>query len=361
MTSGIKNLLIFNLATDVDDRNLSFTTAWIASLAKRVEHIYVISMRVGTIDLPANVKVFSVGHERGYGKLHRLFRFWRLLGGVLKNYPVDACFSHMMPIFSTLGCLLLRAYRVPLVTWYSHPKRNLWVKCAALVSDRLVTSLPSAFGGIRCAKLAMIGQGIDVDLFCPDRSVTREKFILCAGRISRVKRLETLISAFILIHRDYDPSIKLVIVGPTISDDDRCYREELGVQMARFGVESSVEIIEGVVRAELPALYRRAHVHVNLTPPGFADKVALEAMSCGTPSLMANTDLRETLGTFQDILLFRVDDPEGLAKKIIHILDLPAERYALLSAYVREQINVHHCLDTLCSRVATILSDLRAN
>jgi glycosyltransferase involved in cell wall biosynthesis len=47
---------------------------------------------------------------------------------------------------------------------------------------------------------------------------------------------------------------------------------------------------------ELVDWYRRCAVHVNLTPAGFGDKVALEAMSCGALCIVANEGYRETLG-----------------------------------------------------------------
>ena len=54
-------LLVFNLATDVDDPILGFTTHWIRALARRVEAVQVITMRAGRLDLPNNVRVDSVG------------------------------------------------------------------------------------------------------------------------------------------------------------------------------------------------------------------------------------------------------------------------------------------------------------
>src|SRR2546428_2863676 len=39
-------ILLFNLATDSDDPILGFTTRWIKALAKHVERIHVITMRV---------------------------------------------------------------------------------------------------------------------------------------------------------------------------------------------------------------------------------------------------------------------------------------------------------------------------
>jgi len=77
-----------------------------------------------------------------------------------------------------------------------------------------------------------------------------------------------------------------------------------------------------VPRHELPAHYQRCAVHVNLTPAGFGDKVAWEAMSCGRPCLVANEDLRETLGRHEGDLLFH--DADDLAGKLEHLLAKPA-------------------------------------
>ena len=56
-------LLWFNLATDVDDPVLGFTSRWIQAIATKVERIHVITMRAGRIELPENVRCDSVGKE----------------------------------------------------------------------------------------------------------------------------------------------------------------------------------------------------------------------------------------------------------------------------------------------------------
>ena len=70
-------------------------------------------------------------------------------------------------------------------------------------------------------------------------------------------------------------------------------------------IAARVTFAPGVPPAELPDWYRRCAVHVNLTPTGFGDKVAWEAMACGRPCLVANDDVVETLGRHADELLFR--------------------------------------------------------
>ena len=95
-------LLLFNLATDADDPILGFATRWIGALAERVEFIHVITMRVGRLDVPANVRVYSVGKEKGYSEPRRVIEFYRLLFRILREDRIDACFSHMIPIFTVL-------------------------------------------------------------------------------------------------------------------------------------------------------------------------------------------------------------------------------------------------------------------
>ena len=102
-------LLIFNLATDLDDPVLGFTSHWIRALAERVDFIHVITMRTGRVEMPQNVRVESIGKEKGYGKPRRVKEFYRVLRRVLRDEQIDICFSHMLPLFTVLAAPLLKA------------------------------------------------------------------------------------------------------------------------------------------------------------------------------------------------------------------------------------------------------------
>ncbi|WP_337288312.1 hypothetical protein [Candidatus Methylomirabilis sp.] len=160
-------LLLFNLATDADDPILGFATLWIAALVKRMERIHVITMRAGRIEVPANVRVYSVGKERGYSEPRRAIEFYRHLLQVLRHDRIDICFSHMVPIFTVLAAPVLKTKGIPIVTWYAHPSLTWTLKLAHHVSDRMVTSVPTAYPH-RNDKLVVVGQGIDMELFCPN-------------------------------------------------------------------------------------------------------------------------------------------------------------------------------------------------
>src|SRR5947207_1803808 len=160
-------LLLFNLATDEDDPILGFATRWIRALAAVVDFIHVVTMRMGKLDLSDNVRVYSVGKEKGYSEPRRVVEFYRILARILRQHNIDVCFSHMIPLFTVLGGPILKAKRIPIVTWYAHPKVTRILKIAHRLSDRMVASLPTAYPYSQ-DKLTTIGQGVDTKLFSPE-------------------------------------------------------------------------------------------------------------------------------------------------------------------------------------------------
>jgi len=349
--------LLFNLATDVEHPILGFSTQWIRELAARVGSIDVITMRAGVIDVPSNVRVHSVGKEHGYSEPRRVLEFYRHLFRILRTQRIDGCFSHMMPPFSVLGGPILRARRIPLVTWYAHPNLTLWVRLAHFFSNKMVTSLPHAYP-YRKDKLSVIGQGIDTALFAPSpTAVLSDDLVLCAGRISRVKNHPTLLRAAAFLRIPF----RLVILGATAGADDEIYARELKQLASELGLEDSVTFASPVPRGELPEHYRRCAVHVNLTPAGFGDKVAWEAMSCGRPCLVANDDFRETLDRYEKELLFRGGDPTDLAGKLRSLLNRTSAQRNEIGLYLREQVERLHSLPRLATRVLDELQPLRPN
>ena len=219
-------LLWFNLATDVDDPVLGFTSRWTQAIATKVERIHVITMRAGRIELPENVRCDSVGKEAGYSRPRRIVEFYRILLEVLRNEPVDACFSHMFPLFTVLAAPLLRPKGVPIVTWYAHPSLTLQLRLAHRLSDQMVTSLPSSYP-YDPDKLRVLGQGIDTDWFAPDKTRPQlPALILCAGRLSPVKDHVTLLKAVAIAPTTFSRAIP--------SDDSRQPGEAFGRRLSEL-------------------------------------------------------------------------------------------------------------------------------
>ncbi len=338
-------LLLFNLVTDADDPILGFTTHWVRELAGRVRSIEVVTMRRGRVDVPGNVRVHSAGAERGYSRPRRVLEFYRILFNVLRR-GVDGCFAHMMPEFAILSGPVLRAQGIPLVTWYAHPSLHWRVKLAHLFSNQMVTSLPNAYPWKK-DKLTVIGQGVDTALFAPDGSTAEEDLVLCVGRISPVKNHATLLRAAAMLRRP----VSIVILGKAAGAADEEYLAGLRRLADERGIAGRVRFELPVPVDQLPTRYRRCAVHVNLTPAGFGDKVAWEAMACGRPCLVANPDFVETLGCHADELLFRVNDVDDLASKLDGLLGRSTAERDEIGGYLRAQVQRLHSLPRLAERV----------
>jgi glycosyltransferase involved in cell wall biosynthesis len=350
-------LLLFNLATDEDDPVLGFTSAWIRALAARCVSVHVITMRAGRLALPANVEVRSVGKERGHSIPRRIAAFYRLLLRVLREQRIDACFSHMMPVFSVMAAPLLRARGIPLVTWYAHPSLTRTLKLAHRFSDRMVASLPTAYP-YRADKLIVIGQGIDTDLFSPGGPEADPRLLLSVGRLSPVKDHPTLIEAAARLHAEGE-SFRLAVVGGPAGAGDESYAAELRARAEARGLGGLVEWVGPRPPAALPEWYRRCAAHVNLTRTGSGDKSALEAMSCGRPSVLANEGFRDVLGRHAGALWFPQGDAAALAARLRALLRrTPADR-ARIGRDLRARVVADHGLPGLAARLLQVLGDER--
>jgi len=348
-------LLLFNLATDEDDPVLGFTSAWIRALAAHCDAVDVITMRAGRLVLPAHVRVRSVGKERGYSVARRVGEFYRLLFAALRGPRIDGCFSHMMPAFSVLGGPVLRAKGIPLVTWYAHPSLTRTLRLAHHLSDRMVSSLPTAYP-YRTDKLTMVGQGIDTGLFSPAGREADPPMLLCVGRLSPVKDHRTLIDAAARLHATGE-RFRLAVLGGPVTPGDELYARELRGRAEARGIGALVDWVGPVAPIDTVGWYRRCAAHVNLTRTGSGDKSVLEAMSCGRPSLAANEGFRETLGPHADRLVFPRADADALADRLRAVLRLtPADR-ARLGQDLRARVAERHALDRLARRLIEVLGE----
>ena len=286
-------LLLFNLATDADDPILGFTTRWIRALAERVDFIHVITMRSGRLDLPANVRVYSVGKEKCFSEARRAVEFYRHLFRIVRERErFDACFSHMIPIFSVLAAPVLRLNGTPIVTWYCHPGLSWTLKLAHHLSRRMISGLSTSYP-YRLDKLIVVGHGIDTELFTPaDMGLAQEDppVILCVGRLSPAKDHPTLLKAVWMFRQSSSQPFRVVIVGGPARPSDDAYMRLVQKQVKDLGLGDTVSFERAVAMERLPYWYRRCAVHVNLAPIGSGDKVALEAMACGAPTVVANVD-----------------------------------------------------------------------
>ncbi len=276
------NLLIFNLAVDKEHAVLAFSTDWINALSKKADKVSVITMRVGEIKVNDNVKVYSVGSEKGYSKVKRAFLFYKLLFKIIRNDRIDACFSHMMPLFSIMGGLVLKLLRKRHVLWYAHGKLNWKVKVADKLVDNIITS--SSHGcRLNSPKVKIIGQGIDIQKM---RMKTFDGFkkpiqLLFVGRLTPTKNIHLLVKVMKKIDVSYASQAILTIVGNALSETDQQYVDEVKRYVSDENIGHIVKFIGHVPFEKIESYYKKANVFINPSNTGSMDKTVLEAMATG--------------------------------------------------------------------------------
>jgi glycosyltransferase involved in cell wall biosynthesis len=352
-------LLLFNLAMDADDPVLGFAIRWIEVLAQHVTSIDIITMRSGRFELPGNVRVYSVGKEKGYSKPRRGIEFYRILWKLLNTKRYEGCFAHMMPLFALMAAPLLRLKRIPIVLWYTHKSVTPILHLATLVVDRIVTASQESFR-IPSKKVRIIGHGIDTDRFVPGDTPSSPSCpftILTVGRLSPIKRVDLLIEAIGILHqKNPEFPVCLKLVGGPLTEKDHGYVTQLKKQVAQHQLQDVVSFVGNVPFREVVACYQQADCFVSMSNTGAIDKAVLEAMSCGL-TVIVNQAFADVLGE-ELAKTWVVDwDDEPLCDRLLHLMSLSASERQSLGEKLRAIVVRDHTLKNLCQRV---LAELEA-
>ena len=356
------NVLIFNLRHDADDGVLGFTTDWVNAIARRCDQVVVITMAMGTLRLEPNVTVYSVGMEKGRGKIRRLFTFYALLWNVLRRRRIDACFAHMNHTFSTIGAPLLKAFRVPTLLWYAHKSVTRRLRAAEKLVDAVVTSSPTGFQ-LPSRKLTVIGQGIDTDRFSPpldEVESPRRIRLLSFGRISRIKRLEIILQALGKL-RETEPGVdfECLIAGDPLNPDGEAYWSELQAEARALGLEGRVRFAPGVPYHQAQHIFAQADIFLNPGDTDSVDKTGLEAMSCAVPMITSNIAFKDIIRPdMQPFTIVPKNEPATLAAAIATMAHWPRERLQAFGLEARRTVVEEHSLDSLANKIVAALTAL---
>ncbi|PKL49701.1 MAG: hypothetical protein CVV42_05030 [Candidatus Riflebacteria bacterium HGW-Riflebacteria-2] len=285
------NLLLFNMKMDTDDGVLGFTTDWVNELAGHFDKVFVITHTAGKIQVSENVRVYSVGREKGYNELHRVFEFYRLLRGILRHHQIDYCFIHMIQIFAVLAAPVLKWHGIPMTMWYGHQATPLSLHLAHALVDKVVTSTESGFQ-IPSNKKACVGQGITESKF-PLRLFRKKKqpyMLVNVSRLSPSKNIHALLDAVALFANKHGKnSIRLYLIGDALNERDCRYKADLDEMVKNQGMEDNVVFCGSVPHAKVCEYLSACDLSTNMAPAeGSVDKAALEAMAMGVPIVLQN-------------------------------------------------------------------------
>ncbi len=272
-------LLITTQTVDMHNPGLGFFHHWLEVFAPRFESIEVICLSEGTHALPANVRVHSLGKEKGGNRFQYITRFLSLVWKLRNNY--DAVFVHMNPEYVLLAADIWLLTRKRVAIWYNHEVGSLALRLAAPVASVIFHTSPYAYTA-RYKKAVRMPAGIDTTLFSP-ASVVRDPFgVYFQGRVSKAKRVHVLLAALRRL-RDRVPA-SVTVVGP----EDASYVTHLRHEYNDLIDAGALRFLGPKKNEETPALYSAHAVAINLTADGNFDKTVLEAAACETPVIVSS-------------------------------------------------------------------------
>jgi len=338
-------LLIITQKIDKSDDVLGFFHLWVRHLSKKAYNICVIANYVGEYDLPKNVKIFSLGKEKGYGKLRRYLLFLKHLLGALPG--CDGVFAHMCPEYVLAMWPLNLFFRKKVVLWYIHKSVTWKLKLANRLVYKIFTATKNSIK-LKSKKIVAVGHGIDTDSFKETKDVKREdETILYIGRITPIKRIDCLIEAAkILDGKNID--FRLSIVGSPLFDSDKKYEKKLRTLGRVLLDKGKMQFFDKVKNSKTPEIYNYHDVFVNLSPQGLFDKAVLEAMACKCLVLISNRDFESAVS---DRFIFKEKDAESLAEKLQYVFGLKEEEKNNFRDVFRSYVVENHNLEKLSEKI----------
>lgn len=289
------NLLIINFVMDPKSQVLSWQTKVAFSLSYSFEKVVVLTHERNNIldsEIPTNTEIivfplfFLKAPMRWFGGKY-LLNFWVLY--LNWKYKFDRCFIHMNFEWATYFAPAFKLFNIPVIVWYAHGSVSKKLIRAHKFATRIVSSTIEGFR-IPSNKLSLIGQSIDLDQFeLIDFKDEKSSNLIYVGRISSSKNLEKIIDVLNLIVNKQDKKhIKLLIIGDTLTSNDKNYKARLLQQIETLNLQENVIFKGHLQQNEIIGLYKDVFAHISFSSTGSLDKTLVESLAVGCPVLTSN-------------------------------------------------------------------------
>ena len=341
-------LLIVTQVVDTKDPVLGFFHEWIEEFAKQCDSVMVICLRKGEYHLPENVRVFSLGKEKGSSRLARIKKFFSYIYTYRNNY--DTVFVHMNPEYIALGGFLWRRWHKKIALWYTHKSVDAKLRFAMRFVDIVFTASRASFR-VTSGNVAVVGHGIDTEFFKPDmKEGSIETRIVTTGRIARSKHQIEMLSVLDELYKR-DEKFRFTIVGAPSTPTEEEYAAILRHEINLRPYHDKVTLVGPVPHNQLPKILNEQDIFFNFSTTGSMDKAVLEALAVGVPVLSTNEAFKDLLSPFD--LYVASKDIGVLADRVDKIMNRPDR--AGVVATLRNKVVEHHSLFKLIPRIVSTL------
>ncbi|WP_420632174.1 glycosyltransferase [Candidatus Leptofilum sp.] len=197
------------------------------------------------------------------------------------------------------------------------------------------------------APISVLGNGVDVEHFCPDPTVEREPATLViSGKMSyhaNVTMTLHLVNKIMPHVWQQCPDAKLLVVGKDPTREIEALAENPNI------------VVTGTVDALPPYLQKATVAVAPITYGAGIQNKILEAMGCGTP-VVTTPHAVSALCIEPDRDLLVADAPESYAQAILSIIENP-QRQEDLGRNGRTYVEQHHHWPNVAARLETIYAE----
>ncbi len=165
--------------------------------------------------------------------------------------------------------------------------KAIWKKAAALVApseglkERALKFLPSV-------AIDVIPNGVELDRFGPDQSAQKAEILrlLTVGRLSVTKRVEILIDAIEIMHREgCEVHFKIVGGGQMLQNLKQIASEK--------NLANIIEFTGRIDAEDMPQIYRQNDIFISASMQEGMSNAMLEAMASGLPIITTRCECAE--------------------------------------------------------------------
>lgn len=204
--------------------------------------------------------------------------------------------------------------------------REFYERCAAVAVPSHSTALALRSRGYRIDRIEILKNGVDTDLYRPDRRNERRRtelgrgqlLLLYAGRVSREKGLERLAAGYLALRARRD-DVRLVIAG------DGPFREDLRLLLGEQATFTG--FLQGEALAET---YAACDVFVFPSTTDTLGRAVTEAQASGLPAVVYGTGgPQECIRPAVSGFVADADDEWEFWNRVEVLLDDPARRFAM--------------------------------
>ncbi len=341
-------LLICTQAVDSTDSNLGFFHRWIEEFAQHSEYVVVVCLREGEHKLPTNVRVLSLGKEKGSSRFARIVKFYTYIIENRRSY--DAVFVHMNAEYVVLGGWLWHRWGKKVSLWYAHKSVTRMLQTAMRFVDVVFTVSSDSFR-ISSDKVRAVGHGIDTELFKPDmREASIETRFITTGRLAGSKHLLEMLQVMDILH-DRGELFTFTIVGEAGTPEEEKYAAALRHEIAKKPYHAKIYMRGGLLHENLPKVLNLQDMFLNFAVTGNMDKAGLEALAVGLPVLTTNEAFKNLLLPFD---LFVPSTHPALIADAIQKFMGRTDR-AGIAATLRGKVVAEHSLAKLIPKIISNL------